>query len=411
MSIIKIKNFGPIKTGFTENQGFMDINKITVFIGSQGSGKSTIAKLISTFSWLEKALRRGELKMIDLTFKQFKDKHCAYQNIHNYFKAETEIEYKGIAFSFICKDEDFSVTSNKPKEYLVPKIMYIPAERNFVSSVDKPDKLKYLPNPLITFLTEFLKAQENIKDNILLPINDTTFEFDRIDKIANIKGKGYKVRLSEASSGFQSSVPLFLVSRSLALFIDDKDKDASKKETSVEDEKRLRTEIRKIIENDKLSESLKKAALEELSAKYTSACFLNIVEEPEQNLYPTSQKNILFELIKYANLNDSNKLLITTHSPYIINYLTIAIKANYVFNKINKSNNQNELKTKLDEIIPITSMIVSDRLAIYELDNNGKIVKLGKYNGLPSDENFLNDKLAESNELFSNLLEIEDLCK
>ncbi|MFM8295403.1 MAG: ATP-binding protein, partial [Microcystaceae cyanobacterium] len=56
MSQIKVKNFGPIGSGFVENDGFLDIRKITVFIGNQGTGKSNIAKLISTFSWLEKSL-------------------------------------------------------------------------------------------------------------------------------------------------------------------------------------------------------------------------------------------------------------------------------------------------------------------------------------------------------------------
>jgi predicted ATPase len=60
MSKIKIKNFGPIKEGYQENDGWIDIKKVTVFIGNQGSGKSTVAKLISTFTWIEKALVRGD---------------------------------------------------------------------------------------------------------------------------------------------------------------------------------------------------------------------------------------------------------------------------------------------------------------------------------------------------------------
>jgi predicted ATPase len=56
MSRIKIRNFGPIVNGYLENDGWIDINKVTIFIGNQGSGKSTIAKLISTFTWIEKAL-------------------------------------------------------------------------------------------------------------------------------------------------------------------------------------------------------------------------------------------------------------------------------------------------------------------------------------------------------------------
>ena len=54
MDRITIKNFGPIKNGV------VDVNRITLFCGPQGSGKSTVAKLVSTFAWLEKSLVRGE---------------------------------------------------------------------------------------------------------------------------------------------------------------------------------------------------------------------------------------------------------------------------------------------------------------------------------------------------------------
>ena len=60
MSRIKIKNFGSIKEGFLENEGWLDIKKVTVFVGNQGSGKSTVTKLISLFTWIEKALFRGD---------------------------------------------------------------------------------------------------------------------------------------------------------------------------------------------------------------------------------------------------------------------------------------------------------------------------------------------------------------
>ncbi len=47
-------------------------------------------------------------------------------------------------------------------------------------------------------------------------------------------------------------------------------------------------------------------------------------------------------------------------------------------------------------------------LFIYELnDASGEIIKLPDYKGLPSDENFLNDSLAESNQLFTQLQEID----
>jgi predicted ATPase len=67
MSKIKIKNFGPIKEGILSNDGWMNIPKITIFIGNQGSGKSSIAKVLSTLKWIEKALIQNKIKENDLS--------------------------------------------------------------------------------------------------------------------------------------------------------------------------------------------------------------------------------------------------------------------------------------------------------------------------------------------------------
>ena len=66
----------------------------------------------------------------------------------------------------------------------------------------------------------------------------------------------------------------------------------------------------------------------------------------------------------------------------------------------------------LDEIVPEKASTPLQDVAIYELDENtGTISKLKESFGLPSNENYLNDELGESNVLFSELLEIEDLCQ
>ena len=94
----------------------------------------------------------------------------------------------------------------------------------------------------------------------------------------------------------------------------------------------------------------------------------------------------------------------TTHSPYLINYLTIAVKANDLKERIKTE----DLRQKLQKIIPLNSTIHKDELVIYELnEKDGTIVRLENYNGLPSDGNYLNQQLAESNELFAQLLEIQ----
>jgi hypothetical protein len=94
----------------------------------------------------------------------------------------------------------------------------------------------------------------------------------------------------------------------------------------------------------------------------------------------------------------------TTHSPYIINYLSIAIQAGYLKDKIKSK----ELLKKLNTIVPLISAVKASDVVIYQLDEkDGTIRKLPDFEGIPSDKNLLNQSLAEGNELFDLLLEIE----
>lgn len=49
MCKMRVKSFGPIKQGLKTDDGFIDFSKVTIFIGNQGTGKSTLAKLFSSF--------------------------------------------------------------------------------------------------------------------------------------------------------------------------------------------------------------------------------------------------------------------------------------------------------------------------------------------------------------------------
>ena len=405
MSRIKILNFGPIKNGCVENDGWIDIKKVTVFIGNQGSGKSTVAKLFSTMSWIEKAMVKGELGQNELSAYNRFLKQIAYQRIDQYIQENTIIEYQGKAFNFSYKDGVFNAVKSATNGYLLPKIMYVPSERNFLSTVDRPDKLKKLPNSLYTFNDEYDAAKDLYASGLELPINNAVFEFDKLNRLAHIVGidTNFKIRLSEASSGFQSTVPLYLVSKYLSEKLMAED-DPSIKENSLEDQKKLAKELKFIMEDNQISPEVRQAFLRQLSAKRKPVCFINIVEEPEQNLYPSSQLKILNELIGYCNGAYGSKLIMTTHSPYLINFLSIAVQAAYLSNKINKT----ELMDQLDNLVPKKATIQSTDLVIYQLDEkSGTIAKLSDFDGIPSDKNYLNQSLRLGNELFDSLLEIE----
>ena len=420
MSKIRIKNFGPIKEGCLENDGWMDVKKVTVFIGNQGSGKSTVAKVFSTMAWIEKAMVKGILGQEELNpYKRFL-KQLEYQRITKYITNETIIEYSGNAFSFSFVNGSFKVYKSDGNGYFLPKIMYVPAERNFLSVVDRPDKLKNLPSTLYTFNDEYDLAKNLYADGIELPINNAKFEYDKLNKLAHIGAMdgSFHIRLSEASSGFQSTVPLYLVTKFLSDSLN-KEEDLSIKEQSLEDQKKLEKEMKLIMEDTQITPEIRQLYLRQISAKRKPSCFLNIVEEPEQNLFPSSQRRILNELLKYANATDGNQLIVTTHSPYIINYLSIALQGKYLWKKINSSKgtaitaakfglSENPFK-RLNQIVPEDSLVsISDTIVFEFDDKKGKISRLSSDEGIPSDMNYLNQSIREGNMLFDALLEIEE---
>jgi predicted ATPase len=418
MSRIRIKNFGPIKEGNVQNDGWIDISKVTVFIGNQGSGKSTIAKLISSFTWMEKALVRG---VGDYNKKWFERKNrlrnffLGYHNIDSYLKTDgnnqSVIDYEGEAYVIKYENEFLTVTSKENNEYPLPQIMYVPAERNFIAYVKTPKELRLSSPSLQEFITEFEKAKAEIKGFVPLPINNAELEYDRLNDTLNLKGRDYKIRLSEASSGFQSLVPLHLVSDYLARSVKKRstqDETVNSESMSSEERKRFSEEVQEILSSNSFTNEQRRLALSALSSKFNKTAFINIVEEPEQNLFPSSQWQMLKSLLRFNNMNSANKLIMTTHSPYLINYLTLAVKAGALMNSIKDKETYERIGLAIAEIVPPDSTIQVGNLMIYEMnEDDGTIKLLESYKGMPSDENYLNHGIAESNELFAQLLEIQ----
>ena len=408
MSKIKIRNFGPIRN----DSDWVDIKKVTVFIGNQGSGKSTVAKLISTFSWIEKALTRGDYNEKHFQRKgTLKNQYLSYHRIENYFtysdkQQSTEIDYVGDAYHIKYSNGNCKITKTNNGEYNLPQIMYVPAERNFISNVKKAKALKLVSDSLVEFVTEFDNAKNDMKGAVQLPVNNINVEYDRLNDTVNLKGKDYKLKLTEASSGLQSLVPLYMVSEYLANSI--RSMNGKKVVTSSEERERFRKDVEAIWTDKNLNDEQKRIAISTLSKKFNKSAFINIIEEPEQNLFPSSQWELLKKLLEFNNYNIPNKLILTTHSPYLVNYLSIAIQAEYIWEKIKNDEKASELRTGLENIIPQKSLIKSSDVIVYQIDEKEGIIReLPNPEGIPSDNNFLNNSLIESNDMFDKLLEIQ----
>ena len=211
---IRIRHFGPIA-----ESGELDIKDVMVFCGQQGSGKSTIAKLISTCSWIEKALARKEITRKDLTAKSFRERYCGYHYLSNFFKeGETSIHYHGELVDIKYVNDTIGVIENENASYHMPQIMYVPAERNFMVAVEQAEKIRNLPPSLLTLQQVFKKAL-NMGD-YKIPIDGFSVHYDKLNKIAWLHGKDYRLRMHEAASGLQSVIPLVVVSDYLSLMVE-----------------------------------------------------------------------------------------------------------------------------------------------------------------------------------------------
>lgn len=394
-----IKNFGPIK------EAEVHIDKVTILIGRQGSGKSTVAKLYSLFSWLEKSLMRHSLTEKHITqYARFRKTYCAYNGIDDYFSDTTVIDFDGFHYSFSYAEGGLRVWERELGNdvFNISKVMYVPAERSILGSVDHPSLIKGLGQSMAAFSEEYGLAKLNIRSGYMLPFESVGFEYDVLNDMPKLKlEEGKEIKLSASSSGFQSSLPLLLVSKNL---LDMVRNSSEAKDLSVREREALQKEVESILTDNQLSEEVKVASLRTISSRFRYTRFVNIVEEMELNLFPDSQKGVLYELLENAKSLDGNRLLLTTHSPYVISYLTLAVKAESL---ARMAEGNTVLRARINEIVPEHSQIASSDVVVYEMDN-GKACRLDDYEGLPSDDNFLNERLNDTNVSFDALLEIED---
>ena len=373
-----VKNFGPIQ------EADLDLRKVTVLIGEQASGKSVLAKLVATFG--EVLLNKEALQSI-----------LNYFEINTFIKPDSEVEYSNQAYrhhyqrndlakSFSDKylEElffDYVRTESAIREMLIPATVrseegraklrelreknsqlrkelrvltqlyeYILAERVIISTLAKSlfqiiDRNISLPRFLTNFASEFEIAREQYS-KIYLPPLGITYLFENNQNKVRLK-TGEKIDMELSASGFQSLIPLLLV---------------------VENRSNLDNQV-------------------------------FIIEEPELNLYPTTQKKLVEYLIEKCTKGD-NRLIVTTHSPYILTALNNCIEANNVL----KSNP--EAKDKVNKLVPPESQIAYEDVAAYFVANGtAKSIMNEGYQMI--DANALDDVSEELARVYDSLLDLK----
>ena len=299
MEKIEVKNFGPI------TQVVVKVKDIDISIGTTSSGKSTLAKLISIF--------QNEVFESGITFIEFHNLLADY-NIDFTINKDTFIRYE--KDDFVIELKNNAVSSNlKGKARETTNPIYIPAERLFFSTISQSifglmSSNISLPKWIIDFGAKFEKARNSLKK---LPVNflNVAYEYDERTDYIQLPNKS-KIKLSQASSGLQSVIPLLLVIE-------------------------YNTGQRKKERN------------------------LFVIEEPELNLYPSSQKEFAEYIISKLK-KSGDRLIITTHSPYLLTTLDNLIQAE------NIKNLRPDSSKKVNALVPDNLQINYDKVSCYFFD-------------------------------------------
>lgn len=380
MTKIEIKDIGPIA-----NVNF-ELNKINILMGPQSSGKSTIAKIISFCQWAEKRY------LIDGTFNyDIKEQLLEFHRLNeNYFNENSYFSYVSDFVTISYKGKKLKKSFRKKKTakiYLKTKNIYIPSERNFVSVIPNLSKYKETNDNIMSFVYDWYTAKRIFnKTNNLSVLNLDVKFYARPDSDVDIlvlKNKK-EIQLREGSSGLQSVIPLivlieyltdYIYTRHISNSVDERD--------ALKDY--LLNNLTRIIDfskhadlnntNDLINLELDNDDLKKIFNSYRKAKALEnyhftnfIIEEPEQNLFPTTQRDLVNYLFNKMAQDRQHSLLLTTHSPYILYAINNCLMGYNV-----KDNIAN--KEELEDIQNESSWTNPDLVSIWQV-KNGQLVSV-----------------------------------
>ena len=375
MACLHIENFGPIKR-IVSSRKEIDERKVTMLIGPQGSGKSTLLKLLCACHWLEKAFCKGLLRKSDFQSAEVLLRQFAYYRMASYEQQDTVIDFLGevlhLSYRHGKLDVDFMQGGRPPA-----KLLYVPSERSLISLMKDYKAMRKLPESLLDFMGDYDSAKKYMVGDLNLGLPATAARYDADGDQMWILHSKNRTRLEEAASGYQSLTPLKLTVEWAGNLQDKED-------------------------SDSLEERMARKNHKPMKAIDASYGFLNFVEEPEQNLYPDAQVRILHFLLSIVNMRSRNKLMLTTHSPYLLNALTLAVKAGQILQS------KKTARRDIAKILPVKADVLDDEYAVWQLDDKGIVKKLDDFHGLPMDENFLNTPMGRFNSDFGKLQELED---
>ena len=352
---IIIKNFGPLKEVEID-----DIKPLTVFIGKSAGGKSIIMKVIVLMRYIYKMVNiRSYLKNAKISRSPFKLRFNSllHDGLKGMITAQTEIYYtveiNGNKYTLKYTNRGLQSDINIPdKDLIFFKEAYVSGMRSLIpiwASKAVSVKGENLGFFFHETFNDFNDATDVIKEQKLEYLNlkmkvRKSGNRPKLFTIESLQNDAVPIELRYASSGIQTSAPLVAIVHYFA------------QEFSFKDAFQ-RSVLNYLYKQDLLTKFTPGINRNKLG-KYVHIH----IEEVELSLAPEDQRAFMSNLVEevfHKNKKDRKLgLMVSTHSPYIVNHLNVLLRAGYF--------------EKARENYPF---LEKDDIAVYRV-NEGKIISL-----------------------------------
>lgn len=371
-----------------------DLNRVNIFIGPHSVGKSTIAKIISFCLWLEKyAIRQQNIEGINLKF--IKDRLISFHKMNSYFGYESYFYYSGnaIELEYFHNKVPRIKTKQSFWDAEVGKVAYVPAERSIVSMANV-NSYKLEDDYVRDFIFEWLSIHSKYSRSEAVHIPGTSVHYyydnDKGDVIELADKK--TINLTESSSGLQSIIPLYMYclyvskwiySHSVDMSYEDMEQILDSVSRKTFDYIKKEDFSSMILKNDKYEDNIDimsrlirnmlahdgdsssenvRIALSKIADKIKIPHYTQlIIEEPELNLFPETQVELLYSILRLTHNDRKDNLVITTHSPYMLYALNNCMLANIVRDKMPQA--------KFERIGCFDVVLDPKEVSVFELEN------------------------------------------
>ena len=352
MKHIIIHSIGPIV------EADIELQQINVIIGSQSLGKSTILKVASYCTWVEKKI---ELQQDPSIFEneKFIQPLKTFHKMEDYINEDSAISYESdyMKFSYNNSDKKFSFEWKTGRwNYKRTKISYIPSERNLVAVIPNWFEITLEQNNIRNFMTDWETARRATTSLLDVLNLNVSYRYDPDQKRDMVQiQNGNTMKITDISSGLQSLIPLYVhlnylntilylsenPSKIAGDWVNEELQTIIYNELFVKEGKTEAIEMTTIDDGKgkvlevpfKWSKTYGKSNLlfshrenigdfEKILNNYLMTDHCDIfLEEPENNLFPPTQASLTNWLLDMATGDRANSFFIATHSPYVLGEL------------------------------------------------------------------------------------------